>query len=692
MSFLTPWFFAGLAAVAVPVLIHLINRERKAVIEFPSLMFLQRIPYRSVRRQKLRHLLLLALRCLALFLLVAAFARPFFEKRGALAGAGTGARERVILLDHSYSMGYGDRWARALDAARNETRDLAGGDRATLVLFANDAVAVNAPTAQRDRLEGALASVKLSDEGTRIAPAVKLASQVLEGSNLPRREVVIISDFQRVGWSGRDEVRLPPRTNVRVVDLSTGETADLAVTTVKTDRDAQGDRSRVTVAARITNTGKASRNVDATLELAGRVIATQRVTVPASGSAQARFAPMAVPLGATRGTVRIPHDALAANDAFNFTIAPDEAVSVLILEPSVARANQSLYLSRALSIGDRPVFTADTRAIETATIADLHGRSLIVLNDVAPPSGALGAKIREMVTAGAGLLIAPGDIAATRWTADWQPFLPARLGGVNDRSSGGGGTIASVNYSNPIFELFALPHNGDFSAARVYRHRTLDVTGDSGVLARFDDGSPALVERIIGRGKVMLWGTSLDEYWTDLPVQPVFLPFVHELAKYAGRYSDARQWFTAGDALDLSRHGELTAGLAVPTKDSETEFVLESPSHTRLRLSAGGSTHIADLREAGFYELRGTSTAVGSGRPIAVNVDPKESDLSHVAPGEVVAAITAPGPVTNTGLLSDGSPDETERRQTLWWYLLFAAMLLAAGETLLSNRLSRTAG
>src|ERR1051325_4100231 len=105
MSFLAPAFLAALAAIAIPVAIHLINRERKVVVEFPSLMFLQRIPYRSVRRQKIRHLLLLLLRCAALALLVAAFARPFFQRRAASIGT-TGAREVVILLDRSASMAY----------------------------------------------------------------------------------------------------------------------------------------------------------------------------------------------------------------------------------------------------------------------------------------------------------------------------------------------------------------------------------------------------------------------------------------------------------------------------------------------------------------------------------------------------------------------------------------------------------
>src|SRR5215475_6988996 len=123
MNFLAPAFLAGIAAIAIPVLIHLINRERKVVVEFPSLMFLERIPYRSVRRQKIRHLLLLVMRCIAIALLVAAFARPFFEKHQQ-AITGTGARELVVLLDRSSSMGYGDRWTKAREAAVKAVRGL----------------------------------------------------------------------------------------------------------------------------------------------------------------------------------------------------------------------------------------------------------------------------------------------------------------------------------------------------------------------------------------------------------------------------------------------------------------------------------------------------------------------------------------------------------------------------------------
>src|SRR6188768_1841069 len=126
MSFLAPLFFVGLAAIVVPVLVHLIQRERKRVIEFPSLMFIQKIPYQSVRRRRLRHWFLLLMRAAAIALIVAAFARPFFLQGAVAAAAAGGNREVVILLDQSASMGYGDRWDRARTEARNAIAGLGG--------------------------------------------------------------------------------------------------------------------------------------------------------------------------------------------------------------------------------------------------------------------------------------------------------------------------------------------------------------------------------------------------------------------------------------------------------------------------------------------------------------------------------------------------------------------------------------
>src|SRR5215208_720969 len=128
MSFLNPFFLLGLAAVAAPVLAHLVRRTRARRVEFPALYFVRQVPQRTIRRRTLRDLLLLALRCLALLLIVFAFTRPFFE--GVEAGAeAQGARLTVVLLDASLSMRHEDHFAEAKRRAEALVGEAQEGER-----------------------------------------------------------------------------------------------------------------------------------------------------------------------------------------------------------------------------------------------------------------------------------------------------------------------------------------------------------------------------------------------------------------------------------------------------------------------------------------------------------------------------------------------------------------------------------
>jgi hypothetical protein len=693
MNFLSPLFLGGLAALAIPVIIHLINREKRVVVQFPSLMFLHKIPYRSVRRQKIRHLLLLILRCLALALFVAAFARPWFDRARNTVAAGSSAREVVILVDRSYSMGYGDRWETALDKAREVTATIRPMDRATIVFFANEPTAATEPTPDRTRLDNALKTAKLSDEGTRYAPAIKLATEIAGASNLPRKDIVLISDFHKPGWAKREELALPPDVTLRPVDVSGGVGGtDAAVVNVVTDRSRDSVRERVTVKARLANLSPKPRTVNAVLELGGRTVESKRVTIPAKGAVQLGFSPVPVIPTAMRGVIRIDKDSLDADDQFVFTVAPDEAVSVLIIEPASARPNQSLFLKTALSIGDKPRFKVDVRTPESLKTSDLDRRALVILNEVLPPAGAIGTRLRDFVSTGGGLLVVPGEQNVDRWSSEWRSVMPATVGAPVDRLRDAGATFGAIDYTNPIFDIFSAPRSGDFSAARVFRYRGLKARGDSGVIARFDDGAPAMVQGAVGNGRIALWATSIDAEWTDLPMQTVFVPFIHQVGKRLGRFADGRQWFTVGDVLDLSRHAELTSpltGSGPKTPGDSGRLILEAPSGEKTRLSALGTNHLATLRERGLYELRGEKTPVGAGRPIAVNVDPAEADLTHLDPQELVSAATASPATKRSFETAVVAPEQQESRQTVWWYLLLAALFMLAVETVLSNRLSR---
>ena len=681
MSFLTPAFLIGVSALTIPVLIHLIQRERKRVVEFPSLMFLRRIPYQSVRRRRIRDWSLLLMRLAALTLIVMAFARPFFRRDNLAAAAQAGAREAVILVDTSYSMDYGDRWSRAKSAATDAIRGMGPGDRASLVFFSTGADVAVRSAGDRGRLEAGLATASVGPGATRFAPALKLAGSLLGESALPRREIILISDFQRRGWEqtpGRDDVKLPERTTLTPVNVASGETSNLSVTPISLQRTRFENHDRVAVTAGLVNhSPKPVSNVMLSLAVDGQSIQSLPVSVGAGGSTSVTFAPFTVASRNMRGTVRLPDDALKRDNVFNFVVSPAEPVHAFLIGRSGAD-KQSLYLSRALAIGESPRVELTARTPTTFTDADARAAAVVILNDV-QVSDDLGDRLARFVGTGGGVFMSLGPNAT--WPARLADVVPGLPGEVVDRMAAPS-RMGGIEYSHPVFELFRAPRSGDYSAARFYNYRA--VTQPAGqVLARFDDGSPALLERKAGAGRVLMWTSTVDLDWNDLAVKPVFLPFVHTITKYLADFSEPPASLTVGQVIPAPRKTAARGGTA-----NRGSTIAVAPSGARVTVETEDGA--LELAEQGFYDVRTQGAGPDSATTLASNVDLSESDLSPLDPRELAAAVAgrAAGDLAGKGI---GRPsDEAQAQaQRLWWYLLVAGGLLLAAETLLSNRLSQ---
>ena len=683
MTFLTPLFLAGLGAIAIPVLIHLIQREKKHVIEFPSLMFVRRIPYQSVRRRRIRHWALLLMRAAAIAIIVAAFSRPFIPQGAVAAVVGGGAREIVILLDRSASMGYGDHWNRAQDAARAVVNSLGADDRATLVLFDKNAEENMRATPDRTRLEGAIRAATVGSGATRFGPALKLAESILSRSPVKRRSAVLISDFQRTGWSGSEDVKFPDGMTVSTVSVASPNTTNLSVPSVAFGRTSFSGQERLTVTAGLSNKGdQPLKDVPVTLTIDGREIQTERASVAAHASGSVSFSQFTLSSPNVRGSVRAGTDPMPADNTFHFVLAPSEPVSLVVVD-SGDRSASSVFLQKALSIGTTPLFQVDVTSASRLTPAAFDKRAVVILNDTMfPPAGGGGA-LKKFLQRGGGLLVVAGD--HTTWPQGEAELLPGTLGATVDRTSGRSGSLGFLDYSHPVFEVFKAPRSGDFSAAHVFRYRALQTAATDRVLARFDDGAVAAAERRVGGGRSIVWTSTLDDSWTDIAKQPVFLPLVHQLVRYLAHYEPPTSWLTVGQVLDLTARAK--------GRGDHSDRIVVTPSGERVSQSTAGEGNegLLELNEQGIYEIRSTGAASGRPEAIAVNIDPAESDLTAIDPRELVAAVT--GHATPTAAQPAQSQEltreESERRQSLWWYLLMAGLLLLAAETMISNHLSR---
>lgn len=676
LSFLAPLFLAGLAALAVPVIVHLIHRQRDDVVEFPSLMFVRRIPYKTTKKQKIRHWLLLAMRCLALILIAGAFARPLLESDVVTPAATEGALELVVLLDRSYSMGFGDTWTRARDAAENAIATLSAEDRATLVLFDERAEAIRGDDGDATVIRNALQQAKPGSLGTRYAPALRLTQSLLQNSQRPRREVVLITDFQQTGWSAQELVELPEGTAIETIDVGSADTPNHAVAGVNITRAVYAGSERLTVHARIVNrSSQPVVQLPVTLELGSRSYATAAVDVPANGVANVSFEPFSLTQANLRASVIARADRLAIDDRYDFVLSHGQAQPVLIGRAPRASANETFYLERALEVDNSFALTLDNAPA-------LLGRTIprgavVVLNDAAVPGGNAGKRLVEHVEAGGGLIVIAGPNAPR---GDGGGLLPASLSGVVDREIGRAGRVAQLSYDHPLFEEFRTPRSGDFASARFYRYRELNTGADGVVLARFDDGRPALVEKKVGRGRVLVWAAPLDNAWSDFVIQPVFLPFLHQLVMYGSGRTPAGTSHRAGDVLDLSERVQASP---------DREVMVAYPSGQRVTLNQGQT--FVQLDEAGFYQIRATGQAAALATTVAANPDVTESDLTRMPAADLKVALQATGAKATNAAAEPLTAAEREQRQSGWWYMMVIAVLFLIAESIVSNRLSRVA-
>ena len=395
--------------------------------------------------------------------------------------------------------------------------------------------------------------------------------------------------------------------------------------------------------------------------------------------------------------MRVPSDDLSADNAHYFVISPGTALAMLVVEGGAAARDASLYLQRALAISERRPFDVNFRRSSVVRAQDLVGTDGVIIND-ANVDGASAERLRRFVDAGGGLLLVLGQ--ASGWPNSAADMLPGTIGQVQDRLQSRGGRLGFLEYGHPVFEPFAGPRSGDFTGARFFRARDFTPADSATVLARFDDGSVALAELRYGRGTVLVWTSTLDNFWNDLALQPVYLPFVHRISEYVGGRTEALPWFTVGQVVNLADPEALqTAGLvsaeAAGLVDGLDQVAL-TPSGKSVRLPAGDGPRYLLLEEHGFYVVRPPGSDPDRPFVIAVNVELEESNLARIDVEELVAqvgtATVGPEDGPDFAQATEMRMVDQERRQSLWRWVLLAAFSLFVSETLLSNWVSRKAG
>ena len=700
MSFLNPWFFLGTLTALGPLLIHMVKRERAEKVLFPTLMFLRRVSKKTIRYQQVRQILLLLLRILALLFLTFAFARPYFPQTGALAAMGTVPTEHIILVDNSLSMGYGGRWERGKDAAVEIVRSARPSDQFALVAFSDTTPILMDPSRDRDavlfQLEKQLA---LSDRATDFVRALGTVEQIGSNGETSKRVLHLISDFQKNGVGPEASAfQLRPGIELQCYDVGSEDFSNLTLADVRVIEGEEIAGNKVKIKASILNYGNKDRqNVRVSMLLDSRHIAEQRADVAKGGNQGLEFLTPGFGAGPHQMVLEVEDPQFTGDNRYRLIVeARGKTRVVAIEEPGSGCGGRSpsLFLSHALNIPLLSQYQLITLPVQKAQSGDFPPAKLWIWNN-AHGGSSLQQRLEQFVRNGGGLAVIAGDssLAAdfNRTFGSWLP-VKAREDSVGSDSSRRRNPyddfllLTNLRLDHPIFQPFRDPHSGSFTTAKFFAHARLEVAGETQVLARFDNGDPAVVSLELDRGHVLVLAFSADDAGNDLPLKPVFAPFWQQLLHHLEHYHEARHALEVGEAIEPQKLiEEASARRGKTGEDSPSAAAVLDPAKQRLPIQPG--TGSVMLEKAGFYEIRSSDLRMN----VAVNSITRESDLAHGNAEELSAAWKASKtPVIQPTAEDDSRPTEEEkaRTQAVWQYLLLSVLVFLLAEGVIGNRSS----
>lgn len=711
MGFLSGFMLWGMALASVPVIIHLLNRRRFRYVDWAPMEYLKLTLRTNRKRMRLEQLLLLLLRTLAIIALVMMIARPVVSESGL--GAWIGGRNRVsqfIVLDDTLSMGYKDRGRPAMAAARVAGRELVerigSQDTVTLLLASAptqpliDGVHLDGPTAAREGER--IAQLPVTHSAGDWGAIFKSVDQRLQQATYPIRQLTLITDLRQAGWTSEVSKATAEwaKQGVRVRIVNVGATAAMNITLTGLRQEGRvvlrGKPAQFQATIR-NDTSAALVGLRGVLTVDGK---SRTINIPELAPRQETKAPLSIlfsELGEHSISFSIGEDELNEDNQRWLTIEARDRLRVTLVdgEPSnEPYLSEMDYLANVLASDE---MWQIRRVIDTDWKPELDkDADLIILGNVAEVNEARAASLRRHVEEGAGLMIFVGDLINTDrynrllWQ-DGEGLLPARLGPPVEVDASVRGLIVESLDDSPL----AITGKLDPAArARVQITKYLealdhDKSRDSRIVARWNDADrrPALLEKRVGRGKVLLWTTTADQAWGGdwMREQTTVLAIWESTAAIArGSLSGGSQ--TSGQPLIVTLAPD--RGVTGSTVNAPGDKDARSPSVKPADATGPAKIQYSDTRLAGLYEMNWKDTASASGKRLfSVNPDVVESDLAVI---ETAALKKLFGPVEVEVIAFSGQEGSlTGKGREIWRNLGLALLAMFALETVMAWWVSR---
>lgn len=707
--FLSPIFLiAALAGAGVPLLLHLMQSSRTSRTPFPTVRFLKLAQKRSSRRIKMENILLWLIRTLIMLLLGLAFAMPMLRTRR-LGWLGEAPRDVALVIDGSYSMGYitgrETVWKKTTELARELVEGLGEKDRVCVYLAREQADPV-VPELARDREEAArlVEAIELGYTSSKLAPTLVAANDALKKETRRReREIFILTDRQAIPWAsfgGEDEGSSGDPAKEREDTLTAWDPASvdkwttvfvalMGVSGPENASPVDADMvpplllkgSRATVTTRLTHSGE-SRSSSVALVVDDEEIARRSVVLGAPDAEALSFGIPALPPGVHTARLETPEDNLPADDAFHFLIRVKEELPVLC----VGTRDDTFFLRAALGAGMGGSKAMEPRWLDAGRLPQekLEEYACVFLCNALPvPGQALGA-LERYIRDGGLVAIFPGSGAAASDYRAWQslPGIPLAATGV---------PVAQrkrlLTWDKPGHAVLRTLRGAEAAPVVTIRQmlRWETLAEDSENLVSSGAGEGFLLERVYGRGRVLMFAVAADRSWSDFPLSPLYLPMVLETVEYGAGVGSFSPYLWTSDSLSLERY------LPEATRHTSLRDPGDQPVPIRSAIVEGRTVlHAEDLYVPGVY----TMSEVGGPKGVpalALNVRRAESDLAPLDEKQIRAAIGIDSlQIANGREALLKAVEEHRIGRTYGEHLLWIVLVLAVIEFLYANRLLKS--
>ncbi len=689
LTFANPLAFIGLLGVAVPIAIHLSERRRRVTISIPTARFIAEAQRRTSRRLRLRRWMLLVMRIAMVILMTLILAGPKLRTSEAL-GGDREPRSTVLVVDTSPGMGCRDGSDTRAERARRVAAALAGELAAVgeVAVAAADGSSPGGFSRAAAALSETLAAMEPSLRPADPVGTLSTAYRHLAGASFPRRQVIVVTDLARSDWSGFDPARIASPdlgVPVRLVDVSLPGSWNRAVTGLEVGRPPGQEGSAV---ARVTVAGfgaPPAGKIPLGIELDGRLVGRRLIESRPGERIVHEFVLTGLENGFHRIEAVLDSDPLEHDDRRRAVFEFGGRPRVLLVDGSSGASltgGETWFLRNALApdrLGGEDRFQTASVLAGQVTPGSVADSDVIVLANVRELAPEVRRAITTRVADGGGAMIFAGDNHQPGGLLDTLDregdLLPIHVG----EAARGDWRIGAVDTSAKPLDVFGTPGQGNFGRARFGTVVSAAGGGPKpggSVLIALDTGAPLLTGRRYGRGQVLLFGSTADLEWNNLPTQTVFLPLVQRSIEHlAGdRGVTMRPAMTAGERFEAELSADAPAGQATvvfPDGRRIAATPIDREGRRTVILPSAGPP--------GFHDVSFGGGVV----PVAVNQTGGDSDVVP-AGDEVMGAVGGSLPVERLNLGASGGPGVARRGSDPSAYLYILLLLLALAEGLVS--------